>query len=66
MVAETIMPAIQNSMATAIGDAVTEVTGAFSTVTGWFPVTIAIGLFGAGLVVSLIASFFGKRKRRKR
>lgn len=60
------MPTIEASLATAIGSAVTDVTGAFSTVTGWFPVTIAIGLFGAGLVVSLIASFFGKRKRRKR
>lgn len=60
------MGTIQASLATAIGTAVTGVTGAFSTVTGWFPVTIAIGMFGAGLVVSLIASFFGKRKRRKK
>lgn len=60
------MGTIQVSLASAIGTAVTDVTGAFSTVTGWFPVTIAIGLFGAGLVVSLIASFFGKRKRRKK
>lgn len=62
----TVLPEITTSMATAIGGAVTDVTGAFSTVTGWFPVTIAIGLFGAGLVVSLVASFFGKRKRRRK
>lgn len=60
------MAAIETSMATAIGAAVTDVTGAFSTITGWWPVGIAIGLFGAGLVVSLIASFFGKRKRKKK
>lgn len=59
------MAAIETSMATAIGSAVTEVTGGFATVTGWWPISIAVGLFGAGLVVSLIASFFGKRKRRK-
>lgn len=61
-----MMSVIQGSLGTAIGTAVTNVTGAFSTVTGWFPVSIAIGTFGAGLVVSLIASFFGKRKRRRK
>lgn len=60
------MPAIEASMATAIGSAVTDVTGSFATVTGWWPVTVAIGLFGAGLVVSLLASFFGKRKKKRR
>ena len=61
-----MMPTIETSMATVIGSAVTEVTGSFATITGWWPVTVAIGLFGAGLVVSLIASFFGKRKKKRK
>lgn len=60
------MPEITTSMASAIGTAVTDVTGSFATITGWWPVSIAIGLFGAGLVVSLVASFFGKRKRKRK
>lgn len=60
------MPEITTSMASAIGTAVTDVTGSFATITGWWPVSIAIGFFGAGLVVSLIASFFGKRKRKRK
>lgn len=55
------------SMVTGIESAVTEVTGAFSSVTGWWVVGIAVAFFGAGIVVNLIASFFGKRKgKRKR
>lgn len=55
------------SMVTGIESAVTEVTGAFSAVTGWWVVGIAVAFFGAGIVVNLIASFFGKRKgKRKR
>lgn len=60
------MPTIETSMASAIGAAVTDVTGSFATITGWWPVSIAIGLFGAGLVVSLLASFFGKRKKKRK
>lgn len=60
------MPTIETSLATAIGSAVTDVTGSFATVTGWWPISVAIGLFGAGLVVSLIASFFGKRKKKRK
>ena len=60
------MSAIETSMATAIGSAVTDVTGSFATVTGWWPVSVAIGLFGAGLVVSLLASFLGKRKKKRK
>ena len=57
---------MEASLATAIGSAVTDVTGSFSTVTGWWPVSVAVGLFGAGLVVSLLASFFGKRKKKRK
>lgn len=55
------------SMVSGIEAAVTEVTGGFSAVTGWWIVGVAVAFFGAGIVVNLIASFFGKRKgKRKR
>lgn len=57
---------MQTSLVSGITDAVTNVTGAFSAVTGWWVVGIAVGFFGAGLVINLIASFFGKRKGRRR
>lgn len=57
---------METSLATAIGSAVTDVTGSFATITGWWPVSVAVGLFGAGLVVSLLASFFGKRKKKRK
>ena len=57
---------METSLATAVGSAVTDVTGSFATITGWWPVSVAVGLFGAGLVVSLLASFFGKRKKKRK
>lgn len=57
---------METSLAAAIGSAVTDVTGSFATITGWWPISVAVGLFGAGLVVSLLASFFGKRKKKRK
>ena len=57
---------METSLATGIASAVTEVTGGFSAVTGWWVIGIAVGFFGAGIVVNLIASFFGTRKKRKK
>lgn len=54
------------SMVSGIEAAVTEVTGGFSAVTGWWIVGVAVAFFGAGIVVNLIASFFGKRKGKRR
>lgn len=54
------------SMASGVEAAVGQVTGAFSAVTGWWIVGVAVAFFGAGLVVNLIASFFGKRKGKRR
>ena len=53
------------SMVSGITTAVTNVTGGFSAVTGWWCVGIAVAFFGAGLVINLIASFFGKRRKRR-
>ena len=57
---------METSLATGIASAVTEVTGGFSAVTGWWVIGIAVAFFGAGIVVNLIASFFGKRKGKRR
>lgn len=57
---------METSLATGIASAVTEVTGGFSAVTGWWIVGVAVAFFGAGIVINLIASFFGKRKGRRR
>lgn len=54
------------SMVSGIETAVTEITGAFSSVTGWWIVGVAVAFFGAGIVINLIASFFGKRKGKRR
>ena len=50
---------METSLATGIASAVTEVTGGFSAVTGWWIVGVAVAFFGAGIVINLIASFFG-------
>lgn len=57
---------MDTSLATGIASAVTDVTGGFSAVTGWWIVGVAVAFFGAGIVVNLIASFFGKRKGKRR
>lgn len=57
---------METSLVSGITAAVTEVTGGFSAVTGWWVVGVAVAFFGAGLVVNLIASFFGKRKGKRR
>lgn len=54
------------SMVSGIENAVGQVTGAFSSVTGWWVVGVAVAFFGAGIVVNLIASFFGKRKGKRK
>lgn len=56
---------METSLATGVASAVTSVTGGFSAVTGWWVVGVAVAFFGAGLVINLIASFFGKRRRRR-
>ena len=57
---------METSLAAGVASAVTEVTGAFSSVTGFWVIGVAVAFFGAGIVVNLIASFFGKRKGKRR
>ena len=56
---------MEASLVAGVTSAVTSVTGAFSAVTGWWVVGVAVAFFGAGLVINLIASFFGKRKKKR-
>lgn len=51
---------------TAISAGVTAITDTFSTVTGWWFFPIVVGFFVAGLAITIIASFFGKRKGSKK
>lgn len=52
-----------SNVITAIGTGTTAVTGVFSDITGWWFVPVAIGFLVAGLAVSLIAKFIGKRRK---
>ena len=44
--------------------AVGDMTSAIATITGWWFVPIAVSMFGAAVVISLVAGFFGKSMRR--
>lgn len=57
---------MESTVATAIGTGVTTVTGAFTSITGWWVLPVAVGFFVAGLCIKLVMSFFGKRKGKKR
>ena len=54
------------NLASSVETAVTQVTGGLSAVTGWWVIGVAVAFFGAGLIVNLVASFFGKRKKRRK
>lgn len=53
---------VASAVTTAVGDVVTGI----GTVTGWWFIPIAVGIFAASVVIGLVSSFFGKRKRGKR
>ena len=57
---------MDTNLASSIEAAVTQVTSGFSAVTGWWVVGVAVAFFGAGLIINLVASFFGKRKKRRK
>lgn len=52
---------VASAVTTAVGDVVTGI----GTVTGWFFIPIVVGIFAAGVVISLVASFFGKKGKRR-
>lgn len=53
------------SLTTAIGNAVTSITGAFSAITDWWVIGVAVAIFGASIAVGVVAKLLGKRRGRK-
>lgn len=53
------------SVATAVTSAVGDVVSGIGTVVDWWFIPIVVGIFAAGVVISLVASFFGKRGKRR-
>ena len=56
---------IETSIATAVTSAVADVATGISTVSGWWFVPIVVSIFVASVVIGLVGSFFGKRRRRR-
>lgn len=53
------------SIATALESTATGLAASVGTVTSWWFFPIVVGLFVAGLLISLVAGFFGKRGRKR-
>lgn len=53
------------SMTKAVGDAVTEITGAFGSITNWWVIGVAVAIFGASIAIGVVAKLLGKRRGRK-
>ena len=56
---------IETSIATAVTSAVADVATGISTVSGWWFVPIGVSIFVASVVIGVVGSFFGKRRRRR-
>ena len=56
---------IETSIATAVTSAVADVATGISTVSGWWFVPIVVSIFVASVVIGMVGSFFGKRRRRR-
>ena len=56
---------IETSIATAVTSAVADVATGISTVSGWWFVPIVVSIFVASVVIGLVGSFFGKRRKRR-
>lgn len=56
---------IDTSVASAVTSAVADVATGISTVSGWWFVPIVVSIFVASVVIGLVGSFFGKRRRRR-
>lgn len=56
---------IETSIATAVTSAVADVATGISTVSSWWFVPIVVSIFVASVVIGLVGSFFGKRRRRR-
>lgn len=56
---------IETSVATAVTSAVADVATGISTVSGWWFVPIVVSIFVSSVVIGLVGSFFGKRRRKR-
>ena len=57
---------MEASVITAIDTAVTQVTGSFSAITGWWVIGVAVAFFGASIAVNVVLSLFGKKRRKRK
>lgn len=58
---------MEASITAAVESTVLEATGALGTLTGWWFIPVVVSLFGVSLIISLVAGFFGRgRRKRKR
>lgn len=55
---------MDTSLAAAVSTAVTNITGAFSAITNWWVIGVAVAIFGASIAVGVVAKLLGKRRRR--
>lgn len=55
---------MDTSVASAVTAAVGDVVTGIGTVTGWWFIPIAVGIFAASVVIGLVSSFFGKKRKR--
>lgn len=53
-------------LTSAIEGTVTQITGSFTSILGWWFIPAVVGLFGAGIAIGLVLKFFGKRRGRRR
>lgn len=57
---------MEASVITAIDTAVTQVTGSFASITGWWVIGVAVAFFGASIAVNVVLSLFGKKRRKRK
>lgn len=54
------------ALSSAVAGTVTQITGSFTSILGWWFVPAVVALFGAGIAIGLVLKFFGKRSRGRR
>lgn len=57
---------MEASVVAALTSTVTDMAGAVGTITGWWFIPIVVSIFVAGVLISLVASFFGRGKKGKK
>lgn len=55
-----------DALASAVAGTVTNITGSFGAILGWWFVPAVVSLFGAGIAIGLVLKFFNKRRGGRR